>query len=1247
MKKTAGCVAFLLIAGAFGTAGAGVLSDLHVRQAVAERDSVCSISPQIEISFTVAKAAPVTVHIERHQNEMMAWNGPYLVETCPVRTLEVGELAAGQHSVVWDGLNADGEEVTYAVSVPAGTINREKRDDPAKFVERVRADLLKIVVQTGNERRHVNYRRKTGHVDANLKIHSFKGAVADSAGRAVLPVGGTGYRFSADWAEEVVHNGAGQSASPSGSFDVAVDSHGDAFIINHVGVYRFSQAGPPVSWKADHDYINYPYPSDYRTLLGMLLDRNARGAKKKYVFGPGGNGHYKYWDTDEMYGKPGFSLKWRGVAVDKADNVYVAGADPANIQVFNNDGDHLRTLKLPDGIRPGVMRFGTDGTLWTAAESGVHGLDPQTGAVRKQLTEERYRFIFVDLAGNIYLATNKTVARFNAAGEPLPFAAESPYRGEKPNTLELAFHRYHVPREAYGFLNEIGGIFVAHDGSLYASEAHSGRLLHFTPNGIYQPLPLAVAPGQHEPGNIFLDEAPAAFDLFITNFSPEPRNVTVDWTLTDFEGHQQRGETPLRLSPAARQTARLVVPASQNGHYRLYAEVRLNGRVYGTLKTMLARIPSRRIYEDRYSPFAMCWGNNFPLMAYAGVKSHRGDSASWAHCLEPRDGLLYPQRDDGQNFSDGLEGPRRFARRWGICKLNGLDYGEAWLGNYDLISRIWSYDRFYGYVLHVLDTFAGKGEMFYQFWNEPNFFWHVPGPFGREHYGLLTKQLWCMIKARDKDALAIPDGDAGGIGMMEEMAEWGVAPYNDGVQFHYPGARPITMNDMPVPDAPEGKLPMCRSLIELRDELYPGKPAWNTEEGWWGLQVKPWDIGAIMVPRTCISQIAAGIDKIYWFMSVREDPTYLMTSSEEPHPTYVSYATMTRLLDASVYAGTADLGPGNYAYLFARENSMVLAAWRLKGEANVTLPVGVGEAPVTDIMGRTRKVAAADGNLSLALTDHVQYLELPRNEWTLAIARGELNALLKKAGVVSAAEIAAAVGTIAPKAATDGPSMTRVYYLVKAAEMAVITGDAPAVRRRAAQVATSARQAVTDREGRDGYLRQARVALEWVDRLATRPLIAGNTWAVELAAEAVKTIAAIEPPCYPGAVVDAFIGEPGEVARIRAIQPKERDYSTTIDEKFRFQIDRKPGDSFDLELTVWNFYRHTIAGTVRPRLPEGWQASRQAIDFSLEPGTRERALLSVTISPGTRPGVHSVGGTTILNGRTVAEIHPQRVNVQE
>jgi NPCBM-associated, NEW3 domain of alpha-galactosidase len=103
---------------------------------------------------------------------------------------------------------------------------------------------------------------------------------------------------------------------------------------------------------------------------------------------------------------------------------------------------------------------------------------------------------------------------------------------------------------------------------------------------------------------------------------------------------------------------------------------------------------------------------------------------------------------------------------------------------------------------------------------------------------------------------------------------------------------------------------------------------------------------------------------------------------------------------------------------------------------------------------------------------------------------------------------------------------------------------------------------------------------------------------------------------------------------------------TTIDEKFRFQIARKPGDPFEMELTVLDYYRHPITGTLTPRLPDGWTASPASASYGVEPGKWQRFNFKVTIPGDAEAGtLVNVGAQTAYQGATIQEIHPSRIQL--
>ena len=150
-------------------------------------------------------------------------------------------------------------------------------------------------------------------------------------------------------------------------------------------------------------------------------------------------------------------------------------------------------------------------------------------------------------------------------------------------------------------------------------------------------------------------------------------------------------------------------------------------------------------------------------------------------------------------------------------------------------------------------------------------------------------------------------------------------------------------------------------------------------------------------------------------------------------------------------------------------------------------------------------------------------------------------------------------------------------------------------------------------------------------------------WALSLAAQATQQIVPVETLAYPGVVVNTFIGTPGEIQAIRSITPVRDQMSTSIDDKFRFEIDRMPGQTFEMEITVCNYYRHSISGTVSPRLPVGWVASPAQASYSVAAGQRQRFMFTIAIPQSVGGQKYSVGGKTQYNGQEVREIHASRI----
>jgi hypothetical protein len=254
-----------------------------------------------------------------------------------------------------------------------------------------------------------------------------------------------------------------------------------------------------------------------------------------------------------------------------------------------------------------------------------------------------------------------------------------------------------------------------------------------------------------------------------------------------------------------------------------------------------------------------------------------------------------------------------------------------------------------------------------------------------------------------------------------------------------------------------------------------------------------------------------------------------------------------------------------------------------------------------------------------------------------------------------------AIEQAAGEAHTDNRAMTRLYRLVRLAEQVAHKGDAPKPMGdvpSAEEAARDARRAVEAKEGEDGYLRRARVALGWTERLAREVKRQGPrwgkpvAWAARLSATATRLMAECEEPAWPGMVIDARLEptEPlpeGEVPR--PVSSGREPGPKPAPERFALEIRRKAGETFTLRLIVRNVYEHAIRGEVAPRLPDGWAAEPDGGTFDLEPGARKALDFRVTVPVGAEAKTYEVGGQGWFDerDRAVTEIHTARVQVQK
>jgi len=1274
--RTMACLALLLIPASACFGGEKLLSGLHMEQAITRDDSGYVSQGDVKIGYVLARPAEVTITVARHNatgEGIDATDTPVLPEPIPVKTIKADRLQAGKQEVIWDGLDDKGQLVTEPLPGFRGTweggsyptfaeFMQMRAKDPAKadqplsqdeLIRRAPVDLLRITVQAGGEQLMSNFRRQRGPVASWLKTRGMLldgRQLADGDFVVIDRAAWFGFRLGPNLRQKGRFpkvEAAWTANRPIECNVIRIDSKGTVYARTRNGVIKYLPDGTDGTWEEKADYIS-------GSKLGVRFEEGKPEAAEKVKL-------------------PGFAYEWGGFDVGPNDNLYFVHAlpEPMEIQVFAPSGKYLRSIPLPktpfaNQWAANDLRFGKDGTLW-AGSGEYYPVNVQTGAVGKRFPQFPTCLTFSS-EGNMLVVQNGMVGRLTADGVPLPFTAQSPYLSRDPGDFKgwLDFNR---PADMSAESDPTRGlkgamvVLPGNAGDFYvipwdtnyppAFPVGDRAAIHFTRDGQLIEQLTGVSMSQERPGNVFIGDEPAQINLYPTNLTDKPAPFTAQWTLTDFDGKQTRGKASFTVPPRTHLAVLLALDMPEFGHYRLTGTVLQGQAVALELDTSAARIRPHRIETSHDSPFCMVWGTNYYLSGISGAKKER--VGVMPPTLWIAEGVARPDLPEVRSLRRGaLTGSISESLHWGVRGPIMLTYGEPWLTGH-WMAPIYSYDTWLKDIaIPLIGTYAGPDIQHVQFWNEPcNFLYGDDGKFNLEHYALLSKLVWSICKARDKEGRSIPDGDCS----IEfgKLAALGVAPYTDALPTHYPGAGDVTWTTMTLPSLPEGKMDTIKKLVAERDRNYPGKPVLNTEEGWWGHRdIKP-DEAAAVIARVYIPQIAAGVDEIYWFaQQAVDDPTYVLGAENTPWPSYCAYATMTRLLEGAECLGTVDLGvEGTFAFLFGRGDELILPLWAAQGEPEVTLNCGTAKATATDMMDRERELVPANGAITIKLSLHTQYLRFARNAWADAIAKAELRRRLDALKLESVAAIPAATAEAGKTALSDNASMARLFYLVQAAKQAALAGQAPAAKDDPAGLADAAHEAILKREGQDGYLRQARVALGWTGRHARmterqgKAFAPGLAWATKLAADATQALAAAETPCYPGLVINAYIGSTGEIAKIRATKPELNKQETRIDAQFRFQIDAKPGESFELELTVRDFYRHPIKGTVAPRLPGGWKATPAKADYSVQPAEFQRFMFTVTVPADAKPGIYPLGGQTGYQDQTIAEIHTQRVNVTQ
>ena len=298
------------------------------------------MTPALNISFTLAEPADVTVTIARHLAGYEEFKWPYLAEPFPVRTLKLGKLKAGPHTVDWDGFDEKGQPIVEVQNVKPDELDRLKLKTATveQLTRTLPVNLLQVTVAAGKERLFANFDRAVETLRPNRRVRPFSMSVVDREGNYLVPdfQAASVLRYSPDWVllgQWPKDHSRGQGYEPIECQEAGVDSQGNVFAMNDSGVYRYgvNDGGEPTPWPEQSDYTK---AQNMGHVLGMKTN------------------------DPELGKKPGFGEQFSGFAIDDQDNIYLGRPRPDPcIQVFDNNGKFLRSLTLPEGRRPAKIRW--------------------------------------------------------------------------------------------------------------------------------------------------------------------------------------------------------------------------------------------------------------------------------------------------------------------------------------------------------------------------------------------------------------------------------------------------------------------------------------------------------------------------------------------------------------------------------------------------------------------------------------------------------------------------------------------------------------------------------------------------------------------------------------------------------------------------------------------------------------------------------------------------------------------------
>jgi polysaccharide biosynthesis protein PslG len=400
------------------------------------------------------------------------------------------------------------------------------------------------------------------------------------------------------------------------------------------------------------------------------------------------------------------------------------------------------------------------------------------------------------------------------------------------------------------------------------------------------------------------------------------------------------------------------------------------GRVLGTSLALLTLLAPPALATDRLpdtvipSGFGVCmfqpsWNDEqIGRMASAGFNIVR--TGVWRPMIE---------RENGEfNFSkpDSLMAVLRKHGITPILALSGSSkqYDEGAAPHTDVGRK-----EFARYAGAVAARYRGKG-VIWKIWNEPNLgkLW-TPAP-SAEDYAKLAIAASKAIRAADPESIIIAPNMCGkAFPYLETTYKLGLLDCIDAVSVHPYGCR-----------TPEEAIAYYEAVRELtRKYLAPGKsmPLVCEEWGFPSINKITVEQQARMAVRMQLVNLMCGVRLTAWYCwrdkgdspADKEQHFGLLRPDLKPKPGYYAMQTLTRELRGCRYVDRMQPDGDDYLLLFKNGDTYRMAAWTSGKPHRVVVPLDAASARIVQIDGSQRTLNAADGAVTLDITDAVQYVE--------------------------------------------------------------------------------------------------------------------------------------------------------------------------------------------------------------------------------------------------------------------------------